>query len=575
MNFADRTYPDIVRDVLTVLTGGTIQEIKEIGETPPELIMLENHPVRRISHLAGTVMTGRPGSEQRVAYRFTEKDFDLVGTDANPVDKVAIKLRKPHRLAPFSTIEVNYYPERLRPTPITDVNVGSVARTLLETISREIATQYQQLDLVYKSAFVETATGDGLDKVAALVDVRRITRGAPVGKIRFIRAAGSPGEIFIPINSAVTDGKGTRYLTTVEGRLLPNQGASEVWVHGDTSKTKVVEAGTLIVLERAIAGVASITNDEPTWLATEDETDRQLSDRARRAVHATGKGTSDALRFGVISLPFVTAASIAEFPDPLVPTPGRVLLSIAMSVDSPTNRTIVERRVEELRPAGILVEVRYAGALRLGVTADVVFAGARLALSEQEDAKAQLRTGLIAMVAKLAPGAALRMGPLTALALSDPRFADVRLRWTADDAAIPDGFVIPADKAAQLQDVTFGSVSFDQAAADSGPIAVKLDLQGQFSTLSLSEAGARTQITAKLDAFLQKLAPGDAVGFDAVVGAVRDDRAYVIDLQTLVLVIEPEGSSFVELRRGDAAWTSPGNAAFSARGVNIVSGGAT
>jgi hypothetical protein len=571
VNFAERTYPDIVRDLLTVLTGGTIQEVKEIGATAPELITLENHPVRRVSHLAGTVVVGRPGAERRVPYRFTEKDFDLVGTDANPVDKVAIKLRKPHRLAPYSTLEINYYPERLKPTPITDVNVGSVARTLIETISRELATQYQQLDLVYKSAFIETATGDGLDKVAALVDVRRITRGAPVGKVRFIRAAASPGDIFVPINSVVTDGKGIRYLTTVEGRLLPNQTMTEVWVHGETERTKVVEPGVLVVLERAIAGIASITNDEATWLATEDETDRQLSDRARRAVHATGKGTLDALRFGLESLPFVSAAAIAEFPDPAVPAPGQILLSVALSVDTPNNRLIVERRIEELRPAGIYVDLRYAGGLKLGVSIDLVFAGARLATSEQEDAKARIRTELSSAVTRLTPGATLRMGPLAALVLRDERLVDAKLSWTADNAPIADGFAIPPDKAARLEDVAFGSITFDQASADSGPIAVRVDLQGGFSNLAMSEAGARAQITARLGAFLGKLAGGSPLAFDALVSAVRDDAAYVLDLDSLVVVVEPDGSAFAELRRGDAAWASPASATFSVRNVTVAS----
>jgi hypothetical protein len=38
-----------------------------------------------------------------------------------------------------------------------DLNVGSVTRDLLETVGRELAALYKQLEAVYESGFVETA----------------------------------------------------------------------------------------------------------------------------------------------------------------------------------------------------------------------------------------------------------------------------------------------------------------------------------------------------------------------------------------------------------------------------------
>ena len=97
---------------------------------------------------------------------------------------MAIRFRpKARRPAPNSELVVNYYPVHLARTPLTDVNVGSVVRTLLETTAREMAVQYAQLQQVYDSAFVETSTGDSLDKVVALVDVRRLRR-RPSGRPR-------------------------------------------------------------------------------------------------------------------------------------------------------------------------------------------------------------------------------------------------------------------------------------------------------------------------------------------------------------------------------------------------------
>ena len=90
MNFNDRTYRNIVRDLLTVLTGGTVAESISIGAILPDLIHLDHRPVRRVSHLKGQIQLG----EELVDYRFTERDFELVGTDDNPEQLVAIRFRE-------------------------------------------------------------------------------------------------------------------------------------------------------------------------------------------------------------------------------------------------------------------------------------------------------------------------------------------------------------------------------------------------------------------------------------------------------------------------------------------------
>ena len=47
-------------------------------------------------------------------------------------------------------------------TPLEALTPGSVARTLAETFSRELAKVYEQLGEIYESSFVDTATGESL-----------------------------------------------------------------------------------------------------------------------------------------------------------------------------------------------------------------------------------------------------------------------------------------------------------------------------------------------------------------------------------------------------------------------------
>ncbi|HEY1179186.1 MAG TPA: hypothetical protein VGF17_23780, partial [Phytomonospora sp.] len=169
MSYVPRAYPDIVRDLLTTLTGGVVREQITVpaGDEPVLVLQrLAQRPVRRVSHLTGRITAGKGAGAREIDYRFTAADFELVGGDGEP-DAIAFRPggRRP---GPLSTVTVNYYPLVAPPAPLTDLNVGSVTRTLLESVARELAEQYEHLRLVYESAFVDTATGTTLDQVGAL-----------------------------------------------------------------------------------------------------------------------------------------------------------------------------------------------------------------------------------------------------------------------------------------------------------------------------------------------------------------------------------------------------------------------
>jgi uncharacterized phage protein gp47/JayE len=60
-----------------------------------------------------------------------------------------------------------------RSSGITDVNPGSVVRTVVEAISREIEYFYLQMEQAYLSAFLDTATGNALDLVVSILGIKR------------------------------------------------------------------------------------------------------------------------------------------------------------------------------------------------------------------------------------------------------------------------------------------------------------------------------------------------------------------------------------------------------------------
>lgn len=90
----------------------------------------------------------------------------------------------------MSTFEVSYLFGR--PSPITDVNPGSVVRTIVEAIGREIEYLYAQSDYVYKAGFIDTATGNSLDLVVAILGVQRRPAQRATGRVTFGRRKPPP-----------------------------------------------------------------------------------------------------------------------------------------------------------------------------------------------------------------------------------------------------------------------------------------------------------------------------------------------------------------------------------------------
>src|SRR6185312_4249700 len=89
VSYEPRTYDQIVRDILTTLTGGTVRETvtAPAGNAVITPDKLKNRPVRRVSSLDGVI--GTP--DKPVDYRFTAADFELISTSSDDSNKDAIR----------------------------------------------------------------------------------------------------------------------------------------------------------------------------------------------------------------------------------------------------------------------------------------------------------------------------------------------------------------------------------------------------------------------------------------------------------------------------------------------------
>lgn len=92
---------------------------------------------------------------------------------------------------------------------ITDYNIGSVLRTIIEALANQIGLDgdenniYTQLQNVYNATRITTAIGDDLDQLGALVAVNRFDGDKSSGNVTFIRQTEGTSNITIPVGTQV------------------------------------------------------------------------------------------------------------------------------------------------------------------------------------------------------------------------------------------------------------------------------------------------------------------------------------------------------------------------------------
>ena len=551
MSYTPRTYEQITRDMLTTLTGGTVRESLTAPAGDNVLVVpekLKSRPVRRVSHLEGVTRIGTGPSAREVPYQFTAADFELVSSTGSDDEKDSIRFRENGRKPiPGSVLTINYYPIHTDPVPLTDLNVGSVTRTILETIARELATTYQHLELIYKSAFLPTAEGISLDKVVALVGVARLRAGNAVTRLRFTRQPGVPGAITIPAQTPVTTDRGDRYLTLSDITMEPNETTREVLAGGETPGTPEVEEGELNRLETLIAGISSVTNIQAGRRLTTPETDDELRRRARNALRGQLRGTCDALRFGLTAIEGVKDVVIEEAPNGVS---GEARLLIAYSDPSPEVRQRVIMRIKELRAAGIRILNDEAASLRVTVQVELRLMGSSLQGSELQALQRGVEESVFEYLSSIPPGGTARRSRLLQAALEDDRVTDARIQLVPEGREAQEELTLDAGQVFEIRrPFGFAPPAFESeadAAATASTVNAVLPVH-LVAGVTLKQAS--DAIHMALDGFLASRQADAPMSVDALAAAIRDETRFALVRRDVIVTIEG-GGRFLQLTDG-------------------------
>lgn len=414
MSFRRRTYSEIIDNLLTHIVGGVAAEehpfppsgIKEAEEYSQAL---QKPPVAEIVSLYGM----RNGK----TYLFT-KDKDYV-LDA---DKQTLKWLKQADWPDKGTVfHVNYRTRDFK-ADISDIHVGSVVRTLSETVGLEIARAYAELEAVYQAGFIDSAAGKALDKVVALLGIKRVPAGRNTCEIEFARVAGTRGNIYIPAGTRVmTEDGDVEYEITESVTMLDKQTIIRVTARDMEQNSAELSADSLTVLVKPIAGIKSITNQGPSSAYLKPESDTGLRTRAKNFLHGSERATLGAIRSAV-----ARQGVLADYSEN---SPGIVTITPHAQTLAPELIQRINTAIADVRPAGVKVELDLGSMtaparidLQLSLTTDATLLEQDIRAAQQE-----LKDKIIQYFANLPVKEAGSINQIIGMGLSIPEIQDLKI----------------------------------------------------------------------------------------------------------------------------------------------------
>lgn len=373
MTFVAEPYVNVADQVLTALTGGVARETHrffaganafsfEIGGDS-----VDPESVRALGQAGGAFFAFQPGRDFTIG---RDGVLRFLAADAAPGEPPATAARRPADGATWpdeaTEFYVGYYPLDTSGALLTDRNVGSVARTLGEAFARELAVLRSQLEMIYRSGFVDTAEGTSLDMVVALLGVARKARDFAVGGVRFYRDVPAPADIFVPEGTRVStalalpapDGGPPRpvsFVTTADRTLARGQLSVEAPVRAEEQGPRgVVDGGAIALIDQTVLGIAGAVNDAPTVFGAAGESDDELRRRAKAVAERAGRATPRALTNALTGIGPIRENDV-KIVEQLGLRPGVVEVFVAAD---PTAQLAVsvEQAILSTRAAGIRVE---------------------------------------------------------------------------------------------------------------------------------------------------------------------------------------------------------------------------
>lgn len=177
-------------------------------------------------------------------------------------------------------------------TGISDLNLGSIIRTLAYAVAQEIEGAYFQVYRAMVNAYILTASGTALDDRGADFSLDRRAATKAVGTARFT----SSGSVTVPSGTQIAAPATTArdrivFQTTAVGSRV-GAGTLDIPIQavvaGDEGN---LASSTITEMVSAVSGVTAVTNPGATLLGTDQEDDDAYRGRIVAHIEGLSRGT--------------------------------------------------------------------------------------------------------------------------------------------------------------------------------------------------------------------------------------------------------------------------------------------
>jgi uncharacterized phage protein gp47/JayE len=175
---------------------------------------------------------------------------------------------------------------------LTDFNVGSNIRTLVEANAREMDQLYQSLlKGLYEAIPVS---------LYKAFDFQKLSAGYASGYVKFTRASGSTGEVVVPAETTVESPEdGLTYSVVAETTMAAEYDHVDVYVQATGTGTSYnVAADSITELTTPITGIDTINNDAAFTNGTDDETEIERKLRFQLWLSTIPRAIETAVEYG-------------------------------------------------------------------------------------------------------------------------------------------------------------------------------------------------------------------------------------------------------------------------------------
>lgn len=250
---------------------------------------------------------------------------------------------------------------------LSNVNPGSVLRTLVEVFAENEDTANYYMEYIYNNMNIDNCEGSELDRSVKILGLVREPAKSAVGEIT-LSTGDQPAEydIEIPYEFIVStrpDAEGNVrefYISDSARTLKAGESSIKVAVTCSDPGFIYVPAGSIDTLSKSLQGIHSVVNEHAINGGRDEETDEEFRERIKNIRETFGKCTDEAIKSAVNEVAGVTKCSIIDM------YKGVATTGVIVTTDTvPAPESVIENIkevVNKTKASGIKPYIVYAEA---------------------------------------------------------------------------------------------------------------------------------------------------------------------------------------------------------------------